>query len=174
MGRITVTKTIKAPVEVVFGYVDDHHNTTRYMKDLTKWQPAGGQTHGKGSRFDVAMKAGPTHLDSSVEITSWTENQEIGWESRKGFKQTGTWRFKAVAGATQATFDMEYEFPGGIAGKLLARAAEPIVKGNIEKSVEALKLQTEKLAPAPAPTRESRSARRAPAAPSAHKSANKR
>jgi uncharacterized membrane protein len=146
MGRIKVTKAIKAPVHVVFGYVDDYGNTTKYMKDLTKWQPVGSQTHGKGSHFEVAMKAGPTHLDSSVEITSWTQDREIGWESRKGFKQTGTWSFKAVAGATEATFDMEYEFPGGIAGKLLSRAAEPIVRSNIERSVAALKAQTEKLA----------------------------
>ena len=46
---------------------------------------------------------------------------------------------------TQVTFDMEYEFGGGIAGKLLGRAAEPIVRGNLQRSVETLKLHTEKL-----------------------------
>jgi uncharacterized membrane protein len=153
MGRITVSRRIHAPVELVFGYIDDYRNTTKYMKDLTKWQPAGEKTHGKGAHFEVAMKAGPSTLDSSVEITVWTENKVIGWVSRKGFKQNGKWSFRTADGGSEVNFDMEYEFGGGIAGRLLGRAAEPFVRSNIEKSVDALKAQTEKLAPrAPAKT----------------------
>jgi uncharacterized membrane protein len=145
MGHITVTRTIDAPVETVFAYVDDHRNTTKYMKDLTRWQPVGDLTHGKGAQFAVAMKAGPKVLDSDVLITQWTENKVIAWKSERGFKQTGKWAFRAKAGATEATFDMEYEFGGGIAGKVLAKVAEPVVKMNIESSVDELKRQTEKL-----------------------------
>lgn len=147
MGHINVTRTIAAPVETVFAYVDDYRNTTKYMKDLTKWKPVGSQTHGKDAQFDVAMKAGPKELSSVVLITQWTENKVIGWVSQSGFKQTGRWSFKASRdGGCEATFDMEYEFPGGIAGKLLAKAAEPIVKMNIDASVDELKRQTEKAA----------------------------
>lgn len=145
MGHISVTRTIDAPVETVFAYVDDYRNTTKYMKDLTKWQPVGSQTHGKGSHFEVAMKAGPKVLDSDVLITQWTENKVIAWVSQSGFKQTGKWAFKTRPGGCEATFDMEYDFPGGIAGKVLAKAAEPFVKMNIESSVDELKRQTEKL-----------------------------
>ena len=49
------------------------------------------------------------------------------------------WVFKPKGDKTQVTFDMEYEFGGGIAGKLLGRAAEPIVRGNLQRSVETLK-----------------------------------
>jgi uncharacterized membrane protein len=145
MGHINVTRSIEAPPESVFAYVDDYRNTTKYMKDLTKWQPVGEQTHGKGSHFEVAMKAGPKVLDSSVLITQWTENKVIAWVSQSGFKQTGKWSFKPKGSGTEATFDMEYEFGGGIAGKVLAKAAEPFVKMNIESSVDELKRQTEKL-----------------------------
>jgi uncharacterized membrane protein len=150
VGHITVTRTIDAPVETVFAYVDDHKNTTKYMKDLTRWRPVGSQTHGKGAQFEVAMKAGPKVLDSTVLITQWTENKVIAWVSESGFKQTGKWAFRARGGATEATFDMEYEFGGGIAGKVLAKVAEPVVKMNIESSVDELKRQTEKLGAKPA------------------------
>jgi uncharacterized membrane protein len=145
MGHITLSRTIEVPVETVFAYVDDHKNTTKYMKDLTKWKPVGEQTHGKGAHFDVAMKAGPKVLESDVLITQWTENKVIAWKSEHGFKQTGKWAFRPKAGGTEATFDMEYEFGGGIAGKVLAKVAEPFVKMNIESSVDELKKQTEKL-----------------------------
>lgn len=145
MGRITINMTINAPVATVFAYVDDYRNTTKYMKDLVKWQPTGKVTHGKGAQFDVGMKAGPTTLTSVVDITDWTENKTIGWHSHEGFKQIGKWGFAAKGNQTAVSFDMEYEFGGGIAGRLLGRAAEPIVRGNLQRSVETLKLHTEKL-----------------------------
>jgi uncharacterized membrane protein len=144
MGRITITDVIEAPAEAVFQYVDDHRNTTKYMQDLTMWRPTGKTTHGKGAQFEVGMKAGPTTLTSTVDITTWTENRAIGWTSRQGFKQAGKWTFKPKAGQTDVTFDMEYEFGGGIAGKMLGRVAEPIVRSNLERSVKTLKAQVEK------------------------------
>ncbi len=144
MGKITISKTIAAPVESVFKYVDDYRNTTRYMKDLTKWKPTGEKTHGKGSEFEVGMRAGPTTLESTVHITTWTENRTIAWTSRSGFKQTGKWSFKERGDETAVTFEMEYEFGGGIAGRMLGRAAEPIVRANLERSVGTLKANTEK------------------------------
>lgn len=148
MGRLSVTQTIDAPVEVVFGYVDDHHNITKFMKDLSTWEPAGGQVHGKGAMFKVGMKAGPMTIDSTVEITDWAENATIGFTARKGFKQSGTWSFAPAGDGTKATLDVEYEFPGGIAGRVAGRAAEPIMRGNLERSVKELKVQTERLAAA--------------------------
>ena len=145
MGRITINEKIDVPVEAVFAYVDDYRNTTKYMKDLVKWQPTTDVTHGKGSQFEVGMKAGPSTLHSVVDITTWTENRAIGWTSRDGFKQTGKWSFKAAGDKTDVTFDMEYEFGGGIAGKMLGRAAEPFVRSNLQTSVQNLKAQTEKL-----------------------------
>jgi uncharacterized membrane protein len=150
MGHITISEEIAAPVTTVFDYVDEHSNTTKYMKDLTKWAPVGPKSHGKGAKFAVAMKAGPMTLSSVVDITTWTENSAIGWTSIEGFKQTGKWTFKRQGDGTQATFDMDYELPGGIAGRMLSRAAEPIVRGNIEQSVRNLRSQVEKAGRRPA------------------------
>ena len=146
MAKITVTRSIKAPVEAVFGYVDDHRNTVKYMQGLTKWEPAGSTTHGKGATFDVAMKAGPLTMGGVMEVTEWKENKTIAWVSRKGIKQEGRWMFATKSGGTEATLEADVEFPGGIAGRVAARAAEPVFRGNLERSVEALKSQTEKLA----------------------------
>ena len=146
MGRITITDTIEAPVETVFAYVDDYRNTTKYMKDLVKWKPAGDVTHGKGAKFESGMKAGPSTLNSTVDITTWTENRTIGWKSVSGFKQTGKWAFKKNGDQTDVTFEMEYEFGGGMAGRMLGRGVEPIVRSNLQTSVRNLKSQTEKLA----------------------------
>ena len=176
MGHITIDMKINAPVATVFAYVDDYRNTTRYMKDLVKWQPTGKVTHGKGAQFNVGMKAGPTTLTSIVDITTWTENSTIGWHSSDGFKQIGKWAFTSNGDATRVTFDMEYEFGGGIAGKLLGRAAEPIVRGNLQRSVETLKQHMERLSgPRSTPKRTTKPATKTakPAAKSSTKPATK-
>jgi uncharacterized membrane protein len=146
MAGITVTRSIKAPVEAVFAYVDDHRNTVKYMQGLTRWEPAGSVTHGKGATFDVAMKAGPLTLGGVMEVTEWKQNSTIGWVSRKGIKQQGRWTFAAKGGGTEATLEADVEFPGGIAGRVAGKAAEPIFRGNLEKSVDTLKAQVEKAA----------------------------
>jgi len=152
MGHITSSQGISASIDAVFAYVDDYRNTTKYMKDLTKWAPAGSLTHGKGASFEVAMKAGPITLGSVVDITTWAENSAIGWSSTDGFKQRGRWSFKADGERTKATFDLDYELPGGIAGRLLSRAADPIVRGNIDQSVRNLKTQVERAVHKPVTT----------------------
>ena len=150
MGHITIEKEIAAPVETVFAYVDDHENTTKYMKGLTKWAPTTDVVHGKDAEFEVVMKAGPKDLGSVVHITAWTENKTIAWKSVDGFKQTGKWAFTKKGDRTHVVFDMEYDLGGGIAGKMLGKVAEPVVRGNLEQSVNDLKAQTEKLKAKPA------------------------
>ena len=153
MGHINLTTTINAPIETVFDYVDDYKNTTKYMRDLSKWQPVGNKNHGVGAVFEVGMKAGPKVLESTIEMDKWVENKTIAWEATDGFWQKGSWVFKTKGGKTIATYDMEFEFGGGIAGKLLAKAAEPIVRMNLEKSVAELKILCEKLAAKKAPAK---------------------
>jgi uncharacterized membrane protein len=138
MGHINITASIDCSIETVFAYVDDYKNTTKYMRDLSKWKPVGSKSHGKGAVFEVG---------------AWIENKTISWESTDGFWQRGSWMFKTVGKKTQATYDMEYEFGGGIAGKLLAKAAEPIVRMNLEKSIAELKVRCEKLASKKAPAK---------------------
>jgi len=41
---------------------------------------------------------------------------------------------------------MEYELPRGIAGRMLSRVTDPIVRGNIEQSVRSLRSQVEQSA----------------------------
>lgn len=144
MGRITVTETINAPVAAVFAYVDDYRNTTKYMKDMTKWEPAGDKTHGLGSRFALSMKVGPLNIDGEVEIDTWEENRAIGWKTLKGFKQDGSWSFTAKGAGTEAAFSVDFDLPGGMAGKMMARAVEPAIKATLQGSVKQLKAQTEK------------------------------
>ena len=145
MGNIRIEQTVNAPLEVAFGYVDDYRNTPGYTEGLVSWEPVGDKTHGVGAAFTAVMALGGTKQSSTLEITSWRENELIGWSPLKGFKQSGTWRFAANGAKTDVVFDVDYEFPGGIAGKVLAKAIEPFVRANITKTVHNLRDKLEAL-----------------------------
>ncbi len=145
MARIQLEGTADAPAAVVFGYVDDWTNTTKYMQGLTKWEPAGEVTHGLGATFDAAMQVGPTSIDSVLEITTWEQDRALGWEPRKGIKQSGTWRFQPAGDRTLVTIVLDVTFPGGIAGRLLGKTTEPILRSQVQKSLTALTEQVERL-----------------------------
>jgi len=151
MNRVQHSEKIDAPVEAAFAFVDDYRNTTKYMKDLTRWNPVDPhRTHGKGATFDVTMSAGPLKLASTVEMDAWVENREISWHSTSGLKQKGSWSFKPAAGGSEATLALEYEMPGGMAGRIIARGAEPVVRSNIQRSVKKLAELVAKRAASPA------------------------
>jgi uncharacterized membrane protein len=145
MTHLAASALINAPVEKVFAFTDDYHHTTAYMHGLSKWEPAGSKTHGMGATFAVGMKAGPLTIDGVVEITDWAENRLIGWTSRSGINQSGRWSFRSRGADTQVSLDEDIQLPGGIAGRVVARLAEPVLRGNAEKSVVALKAQIETL-----------------------------
>src|SRR5579875_638381 len=117
-----------APVEVAFAYLDDFRNATDWMFGLSKFTPAGDQDQGLGAVFDGTCAVKPVKLSSTIKITEWKQNEVIAFESVKGFRNWSTWRFLAD-GPDRTTIKVvfSYELPGGLAGRALGKALEPIV-----------------------------------------------
>jgi uncharacterized membrane protein len=79
-----------------------------------------------------------------VECTDWEQDKLIAFNSVKGFRNWSTWRFEAISeNETKVTVDFTYELPGGIAGKALGKALEPIVAISIKHSDANLRKQIE-------------------------------
>lgn len=144
MAQSSVSAFINAPVEAVFAYVDDYHNSTRYMEGLVAWEPVG-ELRGVGTIFQGALKAGPMTLRFEVEITELVENEIISWKSHSGISNNGTWTFEPEGDGTKVTFMQDFILPGWGAGKLVAKSLEPIIKAQSQQSMNALRRQVEEL-----------------------------
>ena len=133
-----------APLEVAFAYLDDYRNATDWMFGLQKFVPAGDKDHGLGAKFDGTFSVKPVKLSSTIEITEWAENQVIAFKSIKGFKNESTWRFSAD-GPNRTNVDVVFSYflPGGLAGKALGKALEPIVALSVRHSDAALRKNIE-------------------------------
>jgi hypothetical protein len=144
MVRIHHEASAAAPVSVAFGHVDDYRNTVGWMFGLAKFSPAGELDHGLGATFDATFQIKPITLHSTVECTAWEQDTVIAFRSIKGFVNASTWRFIAIdAERSTLSVDFEYELPGGLAGKALGRALEPIVTLSIRHTEAELRKQIE-------------------------------
>ncbi len=114
------------------------------MFGLAKFEPVGGKDHGLGAVFDGTFQVRPVKLSSTVKITQWEQNKIIAFESIKGFKNWSTWEFEAdEPDHTIINVTFGYELPGGLAGRALGRALEPIVGLSVRHSDEALRREIE-------------------------------
>lgn len=143
MPSARATTIIDVPVDTVFAFVDDWTNASKYTQDLLKWEPAGAKTQGLGSTFHATMKMGPTTQESTLEITRHEPGVVLGWEPRAGFSQRGAYTCAAQGQRTEVTFEIEFDLPGGLAGRLLGKTLEPAAKMNVTKTLKNLKAQVE-------------------------------
>jgi uncharacterized membrane protein len=130
----------EAPIDVAFAYLDDYRNATEWMFGLAKFDPVGDKDHGLGAQFEGLFHVTPVKLHSTIEVTEWEQDSVIAFESIKGFRNWSTWRFIA-AGPTSTTVQVQfsYEMPGGLAGRAMGRALEPIVAMSVRHSDQALR-----------------------------------
>jgi uncharacterized membrane protein len=114
------------------------------MFGLDKFAPVGTNDHGLGAVFDATFQVRPVKLHSTIEVTSWEQDAVIAFNSIKGFRNKSTWRFTAD-GESRTNVDVvfSYELPGGLAGRALGRALEPVVALSVRHSDVALRKNIE-------------------------------
>ena len=139
MPKIEASVVIDRPVADVYAYVQDASNATLFTHDLVVWEPLTEQRSGVGARIRAGAKVGPATQESTVEIVRDDKDAAIAWESRSGFQQDGCYLFEPAGKRTKVTFKLDLTLPGGIAGRMLGKAVEPVARQNITKTLENLK-----------------------------------
>ncbi|MFN2562907.1 MAG: SRPBCC family protein [Jatrophihabitans sp.] len=130
----------EAPLDVAFAYIDDYRNATGWMFGLARFEPVGEQVQGLGAVFDGTFHVKPIKLSSTVKVTTWEQDKLIAFESIKGFKNWSTWEFSSLSPEqTKVTVTFSYDLPGGLAGRAMGRALEPIVAMSVRHTDAALR-----------------------------------
>ena len=146
MAKFNGSIVIDAPVEVVFEYVYNHENTTKFMEALKTWEPIG-ELKGLGTRFKLEVQAGPTTFGCEAEVTELVWDKVIAWESRSGIQNSGSWLCEPLGdNSTKVYFEQSFTLPGGFAGELLAKSMQPFIDQQTQRSLNTLKQQVEALA----------------------------
>lgn len=137
MNEVHFVEACEAPVEVAFDYLANYRNVTRYWHGMTSYRPAGELDHGLGAIYESVMKLGPATLKSTVKNVRWEKNSVLAYESVSGMKSATTFVLSA-AGESRCTlaFRVEFELPGGLAGRAMERTLEPVVGVAAKKTAQ--------------------------------------
>lgn len=124
MPVVSRSVLIRAPLPVVFAFVADYRNTTRFQRQFSRFEPVGEPTHGLGMKVDVWGHFKGFPVRTVLRVTEFVENKRIVSESTEGLRSRSEWRFLPEQEGTRVQFSATFEWPLLPPSKILERMAE--------------------------------------------------
>jgi hypothetical protein len=126
---------IALPLEFVWEYLADlPRGIPEWLFGVTEFFPQGTPTRGLGACFTGTFQVKPVTLHSTVEVVAWDEGERITLRSVAGFQQETSLVLREAPGGCVITATVDYELPGGIAGKALGKALVPIFAACVRRT----------------------------------------
>src|SRR3954449_8681668 len=142
--RVERTLVVNAPREVLWEYITDPANYTLFFSGITRWEVDGRKKRGCGARYRMLMRVGSAEVGGLVEVVEFDEPGDMAWTSVMGVDQRGRWRLRDHGpNRTSVMFRLSYHAPGGLLGWLSDQLSAPMVRGNINHTLENIKRHIE-------------------------------
>ena len=132
MGRTTVVRTIRAPVERVFDSVAHIENFRQIVPQIVDVEFLTEKKRGVGTRFRETRLMGKRRASTELEVTEYVPNERIRLVSDQGGTVWDTtFSVKPAGEVTELKMVMDAN-----AHKLLAKLVNPLIQGMIQKAIE--------------------------------------
>lgn len=143
--RVVAGIEVAAPPTAVWRHITDPKRTASFFSGVTRWELAGEQDGGVGTRYRMLLKVGSAEIGGLIEVVEWDELRDLAWTSVLGIDQRGRWRLRPRAsGRTHVELRISYGVAGaGLFGWLAEQASAPAMRGNLKRSVLELKRRVE-------------------------------
>lgn len=133
MTRTVVTRTINAPIERVFSVVADIRNFSQAIPHIEKVEFLSESQLGVGTRFRETRLMKGREATVELEVTEYVTNDHVRLVSdAHGTVWDTLFTVEEADGKTTLTMVMDAK-----AKRLLAKLMNPMIKGMIQKAVEA-------------------------------------
>jgi uncharacterized protein YndB with AHSA1/START domain len=132
MSPITVTRTIRAPVEQVFDAVAHIDRFSQVVEDIVRVEYVSQQKRGVGTRFRETRRMNGKEATVELEVAEYVENDRVRIVADShGTVWDTLFTVAASEGGTTLTMTMDAR-----AHKLLAKLITPLIKGMVRQGVE--------------------------------------
>ena len=131
--RYSVTREIRAPIELVFSRISDVRRFQEVNEDILEIEFLTEQQSGVGTRFKETRNMKGRRATTTLELTECVENQHVRFVSDEGGTIWDTvMRVAEKDGGTELRMVMDAR-----PYKLMARIITPLIKGMVTKAVVA-------------------------------------
>jgi uncharacterized membrane protein len=118
MAKMKRTIIINAPVEKVFGYMNEPTNLPEIWPSMVEVKDVKQTPEGVGSSFGWLYKMAGMRFEGASETTEYVANQRNVTKSTRGIQSTFVWTYQPEASGTKLTVEVEYTVPMPLLGKL--------------------------------------------------------
>ena len=134
MAHAEQSITINRPVNVVYDFILDGANNTKWRPGVADIQQVPGKPLGVGAIFKQGMKGpGGRRIAADYELVECKPNDFIKFQVIAGpARPTGTYRFDSVGDATRVTFTLDFQPKG------LAMLMGPMINKQMQEEVTTL------------------------------------
>jgi uncharacterized protein YndB with AHSA1/START domain len=133
MEKIRRATTIHAPVEKVFDFLEDKTHVPEFWPSLMEVSDIRDLPNG-GKAYHWTYKMAGIRFEGDSEEIEVVPNQKLVSRNEKGVESTITWLMEGRGNDTDLTFEVEYEVPVPVLGRL----AEKVVVALNEHEADAL------------------------------------
>jgi carbon monoxide dehydrogenase subunit G len=147
LAKLTTSIEIEASPEKVFTFLTDLKNWNDASKGTSEVEKTSEGPVGVGTTMHFVGMAGGTQTEFDMEVTEFVKNKKIAFRTIGGskVKMTASYTYEPTAKGTKMTYNMDYELPYSILGKLLdkVKVSKDMLKNqnktleNIKKAIEA-------------------------------------
>ncbi len=133
MSRTTATRTIQAPLDLVFDTVANIENFRQVVPDILKVEFLSETKLGVGARFRETRRMGKREASTTLEVTEYVPNERIRLVSDQGGTiWDSVFTTRALSpNEVELTLTMDAN-----AYRLLAKLFNPLIKGMVQKALE--------------------------------------
>lgn len=130
---------VAAPRERIWALVSEPQRYSDFMVGATWEHVEREPTSGLRSRFSVDVEVGSIDLGGTVEVVVFDPPHELAWTDVSGIDNRGRWILRERGELTDVTIRISYQAPGGFLALLAGWLGAPILRGNVRRSLIALK-----------------------------------
>ena len=132
MTRTIVSRTVDAPLDVVFKAVSDIGNLPSTVPDIVKVEFLSDVISGVGTRFRETRLMNGKESTTELEVTEFIDNEHVRMVADShGTVWDSVFTVKATGGRTELVLSMDAK-----ARKLLPKLMNPLINGLIKKGLD--------------------------------------
>lgn len=144
MTRFTVTRTINAPIDLVFKTISNINNYSKAVPDIVKFEILSEIQSGVGTRFRETRMMKGKEARTELEVTEFIENDRIRMVTDShGAVWDSVFIVKSEEDHTHLELTMDAK-PHKLMPKLMIPLMKGFISKNVEKDLDAVKTYCEK------------------------------
>ena len=116
MAQISRAIKINSPLSMVFDYVSDPHNWTKYVTSLVDIRNVSSDVPSSGTTFEWTYRMLGVNNEGTGKISELERDKKFTMEMEGSFPIKETFSFQGDDNATELKFEISYEVPGKVLG----------------------------------------------------------